>query len=95
MILEGLQFPGLRGKISKMLDYFVFCCSKGFRFGKLEETYNVILLTIRKHVIDNHCFVTVNNPYYQFEKTTMRECYLHHILDPIQEELKNQVLSLN
>ena len=36
MILEGLKCPGLRGKIAKMMDYFVFCCSKGVRFGTLE-----------------------------------------------------------
>ena len=37
--------------MAKILDYFVFCCSKGLRFGRLEETYNVILLTIRKQVV--------------------------------------------
>lgn len=50
IILEGLQCSGLRARMAKLLDYLVFCCSKGLRFGRLEETYNVILLTIRKQV---------------------------------------------
>ena len=36
MIFEGLKCPGIRGKIAKLFDYFVFCCSRGLRFGKLE-----------------------------------------------------------
>ena len=35
IILEGLKCPGIRGKLSKLMDYFVFCCSKGVTFGIL------------------------------------------------------------
>lgn len=43
--------PGVRSALAKVLDYFVFCCSRGLRFGLLEETYNVILINIRREVL--------------------------------------------
>jgi hypothetical protein len=36
IILEGLKSSSLRAKLATMMDYLVFCCSKGLRFGHLE-----------------------------------------------------------
>ena len=36
--------------VKRCLDYLVFCCSKGLTYGILEETYNVILINIKKEV---------------------------------------------
>lgn len=36
--------------VAKVLDYVVFCCSRGIKYGVLEETYNVIVITMKREV---------------------------------------------
>lgn len=50
IILEGLRMRGLKRAFGKIMDFLFFCCSRGARYGLLEETYNVILITIRREV---------------------------------------------
>lgn len=78
--------PGVRSALAKVLDYFVFCCSRGLRFGLLEETYNVILINIRREVIENRCIISVTNPY---RRPEMQPLFAAQVLEPIQEELKS------
>ena len=50
IILQGLKTKGLKRIVAKMLDYVVFCCSRGIKYGVLEETYNVIVITMKREV---------------------------------------------
>ena len=50
IILEGLRAKGLRRVCGKVMDFLCFCCSRGIRYGLLEETYNIILITIKREV---------------------------------------------
>jgi len=50
MVIRGLEGKGIGCWIKKMVDYCVFCCSKGVTQGRLEETYRVIVITIKREV---------------------------------------------
>ncbi len=50
VILEGIKMGGLCQSFKNCLDYLVFCCSRGMKFGLLEESYNVIVITIKRDV---------------------------------------------
>lgn len=50
IILEGLRAKGLRRAWGKIMDFLFFCCSRGIRYGLLEETYNIILITVKREV---------------------------------------------
>ena len=50
IILQGLKTRGWKRMVAKVLDYVVFCCSRGIKYGVLEETYNVIVITMKREV---------------------------------------------
>jgi hypothetical protein len=35
LVLEGLKIRGFRRALGKLLDYLIFCCSRGMKYGIL------------------------------------------------------------
>lgn len=35
LVLEGLKIKGIRRTLGKLMDYLIFCCSRGMKYGPL------------------------------------------------------------